>query len=299
MSRKSIVLLLAVLFAALPAFAQDGRPKGYANASVTEEAGVITVCYDLLLNHAARVTLVASAEGNALVIRSLTGDAGIVLGPKSGLCMRWNTLADYPEGLSGYDISLDINVEEYDPPAGSQEDASASLRKSATQEEIVGCINEKHATGYKSDKDEITRTRGEYTAFLSNDQAVWVQMMQKLKGGIPFVKRWERDREGRQVPVYQYEDISDRERSKLQRELDKQLEKAEKNLNSVISAETRRSKDKFETSVNRLFKRIAGACEQDLGVPAENLVEWVTKVLGPNYLMPEPFSFIRRERDWE
>lgn len=281
-----------------PAHAEGDKPKGYANERVSEENGVLTVCYDLLVHQAARVTLVATADGKPLEVKTVSGDVGIVIGPAPDKCLKWNTIADYPEGIAHMDVTLDLAVEEYAPPENGA-GAAAGGRPPADPSSMSQCVSEKLASGFKSEKDDVAQTRNDYVALLSNDQAPFIQMMQKVKGGVPFVKRWTRDRDGNQVPVYQYEDLPEREKAKLQRELDKQWEKAERNPASVISAETRRTKEKFENAVNRLFTRIAAACERELGVPNETIMEYLVKSQSPSYLLPEPFEFIKKERDWE
>lgn len=297
--RQLLAGALVLVFAAF-ALAESDKPRGYANEKVSEENGVVTICYDLLVHHAARVTLSASANGQALEVKTVSGDVGIVLGPAVDKCLKWNTIADYPNGLSGVDVSLELAVEDYAPPEGMNAAGDDGGRKAPENAaSLAQCVSEKLGTGLKSEKDEVAQTRNDYVALLSNDQAPFIQMMQKVKGGVPFVKRWTRDKDGNQVPVYQYEELPEREKAKLQRELDKQWEKAERNPTSVISTETRRTKEKYENAVNRLFNRISAACEREIGVPSDSVMEYLLKTQGSAYILPEPFEFIKKERDWE
>jgi len=298
--KKSLCLLLlaaALIAPATLARAQNkARAGAISNILLAEEGGGVKICYDLGVD-SARVKLIGIREGAHLAIKAVTGDVGIVIGPKKGLCLFWKISEDYPAGLGEKDVSLDVVAEELAAalePAPQNEGQAKDF-----QSQVSACVTGKMDTRFNSEKDTLNVARSEYFSLLNADQAPFTEMMSKIKGGTPYIRKWERDRDGRQVPVYDTDPLPEREKAKFQRELDKQLEKAERSPTSVISLETRRAKERYEQALERLFTRIASACEKDTGQPVDKILEWIEKAYAQTFYVPEPFSFIKKERNWD
>lgn len=264
------------------------------NIRLTERSGVAKVCYDLNFGPIVRVKLVGTAGGKPLEIKTVSGDVGIVFGPQKDLCLTWEVEEDYPGGIDDEDVFLDVAIEEYRTSPDPVE-----AKKVGDLHTFIKCVQDKLDNYFKPEREALTDAHTEYSAYLNSDQAAAWEMMQKLKGGVPYIKRWDRDAYGKQVPVYENEPVSEREKAKIQRELDKILERAERNPDSVISTQTRRAKEKHEMLLDRLLNRLSNVCENETGVEHEDGYPLVKRQFGALLSIPEPFDFVRKGKDWE
>lgn len=291
-----IFILIPALAAAYPDMVKDGVKKtkwAATNIRLTEEGDDAVVCYDLDHGPIARVTLVGKSDGEALDIRSVSGDEGVVFGPAKDLCIRWKVREDYPEGLDEKDVTLDLRVDPFDssPVAGDARTAPADMAA------VPGCVREKLELRFKSEREQVSKYRADYIVLYNAAEAPWRDMVQKLRGGIPVIKRYERDRDGRTVPVYDYEELSEREKDRIKREIERHIDKYVKNPAAVLSHETRRAKERYEDTVKRYFTVISSSCESETGIPSPVIQKWIEKNYGPSYILPEPFHFLEVEME--
>lgn len=105
------IISASVLFFSFHAFSAQVPLTAVSNISFVQNNEKIYATYDLAGDASARILLVGSVEGGKpekLQIRSVSGDVGHGVEPGPGKMLEWAYLEDYPDGLEG--LSLDLNV---------------------------------------------------------------------------------------------------------------------------------------------------------------------------------------------
>lgn len=134
-----------------------------------EEGGRVRVCYDLVSNGTMNIRLIGKADNFDLDIDKVSGDVGKMVLPGDNKCILWDTMADYPDGLSQYDVVLDIEYSEYQPaPEPTKNPADEAAMKACEAEALYdGSLFT--ATRSRIDKAEAQLRKCTGALFVSGD----------------------------------------------------------------------------------------------------------------------------------